>query len=139
MKTFKYNFYITDEPEEYDLYFLVTSYHDNGNMAIVMIDAEDDEEFGVLTKNLGEVEPGYAFIDTNNNSGAIKMLKKYKFAKDENYYESSGFTSYPLYKFDLEKMKDYIHPDSDYYLIENLKDNTLNNDELDKKGKELSK
>ena len=112
MKTFKY---ILISDVEHDLAFYVSSYT-NGNMAIDLIEPSCEEEphWSRMTVNIDRLMPNYAFVDTNNNSKIEGVLKKYKFAKFTGTTKISGFHEYPLYEFDLKKMKDYIHPESDY-------------------------
>ena len=114
MKTFTYRFL----GEDYELAFYVGSYTNNGNMAIQLILPKEEDVWGDLTVNLDFLMPGFAFVDTNNNSNIEKILKKHGFAKPTGTTRVSGFCEYPLYEFDLEKMKPYIHPESEYFLLE---------------------
>ena len=96
--------------------FLVTSYANNGNMAVI-IETEDGEPYIDLTVNLDYLMPFYAFVNTNNSLKLDKLLEKYKFAKPTGAIKNSGFCKYPLYEFDLEKMQEYISPLSDYLFL----------------------
>lgn len=86
----------------------------NGNLALSLVDVKTKEPILSLTVNL----PGYflekntSFVDTNNSPESIKIIKKYKLG--EQVYNGkfpiigmSGFCTYPLYKFDLERIEQY--------------------------------
>lgn len=82
-------------------------YPANGTLAVVLLD-EDDDEFCVLTVNLKESvllkDKVRAFVDTNNCPWAEEFLKENDLAVSDGRYASSGFCTYPLYIFDIEKI-----------------------------------
>lgn len=109
---------IVDEfGDKQKLCFYLSNYQSNGNMAIELVDDEDDTYCGV-TVNLDMLMPGYGFIDTNNSKWLEKFLKKNKFAKPTGTVQSSGYCVYPLYKFNLKNIKEYLHRESDYEFME---------------------
>ena len=87
-------------------------------MYIGLIMPKEEDVFGDLTVNISPLMPGFGFVDVNGNPGIDRVLEKNGFAKPTGVYKESGFNEYPLYEFDLQKMKPYIHPDSEYLLLE---------------------
>lgn len=93
----------------------------NGNLAILLIDAGDDfngEEFGTLTVNLGPVDPEYAALDTNNLPSALDFCVENGLGTKANIMLSSGFCSYPLVKFDIERLRELDPEGVEKYLAE---------------------
>ena len=85
-------------------------YVDNGNLAISLsyVDEDGDElPFTVLTVNLEPLPGYYGYVDTNNNPGAIEFIEKNGIGEFTGRYGYSGYCSYPLYKFDKEKISEY--------------------------------
>ena len=94
---------------EWDLTLYKSHYTHGGNLAVYAV-SDEGETFAVLTVNLetfdldGDQE--YAFVDTNNNPWAEKFLVDNNIAQPTNIKISQGFCTYPLYKFDLTKLKE---------------------------------
>lgn len=109
MKTLKYNY----RGEVHELICRVSQYM-NGNMAILLQDKDTGEGYDYLTVNLEDLPTGYAYIDVNNMKGADKMAEEFEIAKPVGYCLQSGWVTYPLYCFDLEKLKEYSSVSSDY-------------------------
>ena len=67
----------------------------------------DEGPFARLTVNLPGAKPPipYAYVDTNNCPWAVEFIKKYKLGEDTDMLGHSGYCSYPLYKFDLERLQ----------------------------------
>jgi hypothetical protein len=106
--TIKYSW--TRETDTHNLYLVADTYANNGTLAIIVMEVMPDgseEQFDVITTNIMESDllegDNLAFIDTNNCSWAEKMLKQHKFAKDTGDWGHSGWCSYPLYEFNLDK------------------------------------
>lgn len=91
----------------------VTTYADSG-ICMAVYDCETE---AVFTVNLGE-DTGYdmlmpfgcAYLDTNNNPGIDRLLEKAGLAKPYTIYgmmifQNSGFCGYPLYEFDIERLR----------------------------------
>ena len=80
-----YNSYGT----EYKIKLQLTTYQDNGNLALCATCYDEEykfwEPFGTFTVNLGE-----------------------KLPDDCAYVRQSGFCMYPLYKFDIAKIRSII-------------------------------
>jgi len=111
-KPFKYTIdYGFCEPEEHTLFLSTEQYEMSGSLAVevyeIPADGGEPEYFDTITVALPDSifieDEDVAYIDTNNCSWAVKMLKKMKLAKDTGDWSRSGFCTYPLYKFNLNK------------------------------------
>ena len=95
---------------DWKITFKVSSYANNGNLAISMIDWNDGyaEPYASLTVNLGDrgdtLPMNQAYVDTNNLSGIEAWIQKTGIGKFTGHVKPSGFCVYPLYEFDLEKI-----------------------------------
>lgn len=99
----------------------IERYCDPPNLAIDL-DSKDGPYTG-LTVNLGvPLPPNMAFIDTNNNPEAPEFLGKYGLAKFTGGLVQSGYCVYPLYEFDMNKLKEAAPKDFAHY-IESLPEN----------------
>ena len=96
--------------------FLTTSYAQNGNLSVLSYE-ENGEPFADDTVNFYFLEPGCAFIDTNNFPEIGNILEHEGIATPLNQYKRSGYCDYPLYEFNMAKLADYSMPGSDYFLI----------------------
>lgn len=93
---------------EYEVEALRAKYSNNGNLAIVLR-CENGEPFSTLTVNLSDypkLKPNMAFVDTNNNLTAEEFIKEYELGKPTGTIGFSGYCVYPLYEFDLDKIKE---------------------------------
>ena len=94
---------------EWDL-TLVRSHYNYGRGLAVIANTPEGECFAVLTVNLEtsnlNSDEEYAFVDTNNNPWAEKFLIKNNIAQPTNIKVPQGFCTYPLYRFDLSKLKE---------------------------------
>jgi len=93
MKTFKFN------DTEVSLSF--DTYRNNGTLAVLMNNVQEDELYGVITVNLGcpLQTDRLAFVDENNLPGIGAWLKRNKIATPLGYKQRSGFCQYELYSF----------------------------------------
>ena len=97
----------------YELSFVRAQYTNNKALAIQVMCKEEDDEFTIpfarLTVNLpksGLLDENCAFIDTNNcPTEVIELLTKEGVAEYMGYSETSGFCSYPCYRFSKEWLK----------------------------------
>ena len=96
-----------DAEEETETFYIVrTTYTDNDNLALFIRDSEG-AGIAVITVNLGDELPETdAFIDTNNNPWAVQLITAAGIAEDLDITGQSGFCSYPLFRFDLDKIPD---------------------------------
>lgn len=77
------------------------------NLCISLVE-ENGSPFSCLTVNLIQLPENYAFVDTNNMPSAEEFIKKYELGKSVDQWYTSGFCSYPLYVFDIEKIKEFM-------------------------------
>lgn len=80
-------------------------YHDN-NLCISLIDTSDNCVYGNITVNLQPLNPNMAAIDTNNIPEAEEFIKTYELGKDTGIRITSGFCTYPVYEFDMDKLNE---------------------------------
>lgn len=91
----------------------VGTYAMSGCLAMILEAVEETESVGMgeefyLTVNLREPAPApnMAYIDVNNlGNKAAAFLEKYGFARNTGKKKKSGFVTYPLYEFDLQKLR----------------------------------
>ena len=85
--------------EEYDLTFKVSSYANNGNLA-VLAECNDGEPYATVTKNTERiVSPNMAFVDTNNCTELIRAMLYNGYIEDALDTYVSGYCIYPLCRF----------------------------------------
>lgn len=81
-----------------------------GTLAI-LLESYNGEPIATLTTNLdngvcaanGEE---YAYVDTNNNPTAEEFIKENKLGTPTLIQSPSGYCVYPLYKFDLNRLRE---------------------------------
>ena len=68
----------------------------------------DEEPYATLTTCLGlkksKENESLAFLDTNNFPQGPAIVKELGIGEPTGLYKSSGYCTYPLYKFDLQKV-----------------------------------
>ena len=90
----------------YDVSIETSKYVYGDNLAIYLI-TEDGEPFATLTTNLAEwtLPNDKAFVDTNNCPWAEKFISDNKLGRPTGMTGTSGCCTYPLYRFDMDKLK----------------------------------
>lgn len=92
--------------------FVMDQYSENGNLYLGLVTHESGfpEPWQNLTVNLSvKCKENCAFIDTNNNgTEIIEWLMTNQLGRLTGRMESSGFCVYPEFKFDMQKLKQYI-------------------------------
>lgn len=90
--------------ETCDVYASRATYRDNDNLAVCLNEA-DGMPYATLTVNLGiKLPQNLAFVDTNNCPWAERFLRETGIATPMGQTASSGWCTYPLYKFDMSKL-----------------------------------
>ena len=82
----------------------------NNNLALELVCETEfgDEPYAIITTNFGEkLLDGYAYVDTNNCKWVKDFIEQNNLGIDTKNMKQSGWCEYPLYKFNLEKIKDY--------------------------------
>lgn len=90
-----------------NLCFGLSQYSYNGNLAIEAYDADNGEPYASVTVNLGLLLPEFAFIDVNNFPEIKEILESLGIAKYAGATRCSGYCKYPLYQFEMDKLKEY--------------------------------
>ena len=92
---------------EYRVCLFITKYMSNDTLALVM-HTDEGEPFCNLTTNIADSDTlcgnTMAFVDTNNCPWAEDFIAENKLGVPTGIYGQSGFCTYPLYKFDIEKI-----------------------------------
>lgn len=92
----------------YDGVFLrVGEYRGDGSVAIQAWNRQDGC-ICTLTVCLCDpgLEEGESYIDTNNCPWAIEFIEKEGLGKRTGIFGHSGFCTYPIVKFDMEKVRE---------------------------------
>ena len=93
--------------DTYRLGLYKTTYTNNDNLAIVVMDEDSQEQFTVLTVNIIDLpENNMAAIDMNNNADLAVAVEKAGFFTHTGIDIPSGFCMYPICVFDLDKIPD---------------------------------
>ena len=100
---------IINDYKEGKIYIYRDTYVNNGSLA-VFLKNEKGEGITVITVNI-EVsdyigDEQCAYVDTNNYPWVEKFLVKNNIAQPTGEIGCSGFCGYPLYRFDLNKLKE---------------------------------
>ena len=89
------------------VFFTLARYSMNNNLCINMVEVNEGP-WSTLTTNFDVVlAPDEAFVDTNNNTGIDKILVANGIAEPTGKGIQSGFCTYPLFKFNLDKVEEY--------------------------------
>ena len=95
---------------KYPIQLKVTSYLNNGNLAIQMYDWIEGypEPWAMLTVNLWDVcEKDCAYVDTNNNGKKIlDWIKKNNLGRVTGRERCSGYCKYPEVHFNEERLRE---------------------------------
>lgn len=100
----------------------VNTYMNNKSLYVGLTTVEDGcpEPYGNVTVNLLKSVPAYcAFVDTNNMPELEDFLVKNRIAEFTGIEQQSGFCSFPLYLFDLEKLREFCPVEMEVYEQEN--------------------
>ena len=103
---------LTEERRE-DLkncYMEVLTYPITNNLALLLTYVDEDgyeEPYCDITVNIIPLKENQGCIDINNAPWLIDWIEETGIAKDTGGKVSSGYVTYPIYKFDLEKLEMY--------------------------------
>ena len=105
MKTYEYNLY----NKTYKLKLKLDTYCNNNRIAVTA-DTADGEPFTMITVNIDDPMLNkldldtFNAVDTNNVPGVLEFIEKYELGVPVGIVQS-GYCSYPIVKFNLEKFK----------------------------------
>ena len=97
---------ITEWSTDRDCYLSVNQYSVDGSLCLQVVNDEDGL-ICTLTVYLGEVPNNRAYLDTNNCYWAEKLIKDLGIGFFTGKRCISGYCIYPLYEFDMNKIKEY--------------------------------
>ncbi len=110
--------------KEYEVELNVSSYSNNGCMYVGLTTKEDGhiEPFGNATVNISHTPaPDYCgYLDTNNLPTIEKFVRENDLGEPTGVVGFSGYCTYPLYKFNADKLRELCPEDMAIY-EENLK------------------
>lgn len=93
--------------ETVNLNVVLDKYNTYGNLHIGLW--SDGEPFADLTTNIYPLgSDNLAAIDTNNCPWATVLIKKYELGERTGNSVRSGFCDYPIYRFNMDKLKEYM-------------------------------
>lgn len=101
--------YIKDAWQGKENVFLrVGRYADRDRMYVGLV-CEDGEPYDDLTVNLPDVPmaEAQACLNTNHLPYAVEFVEKYHLAVKSGLLVKSGFCTYPVYLFDLERLREF--------------------------------
>ena len=101
----------------YKIKLRLTSYGNDNSLAIMATRYEEEykyeEPYATLTKNLNydDCDPApedCAYLDTNNINGVEEFVTENKLGEFTGITKPCGYCTYPLYRFDMAKIKSII-------------------------------
>lgn len=93
---------------EYDVTLEINTYLNNGCMYIGLVEqGEYPEPYGDLTVNLDGKVPDYCgYVDLNNMPELEKFIEDNDLGEFTGLTRRSGFCEYPLYMFNVDKLRE---------------------------------
>lgn len=101
--------------KDHPVTFVTSTYANNGNLRVDLVTYENGypEPWSNLTVNISKCEENCAFIDVNNNGKAIlDWLFENGLGSRTGGMERSGFVVYPEFKFNMDKLKEFMDNDT---------------------------
>ena len=90
--------------KNHEMTVVVSGYCCNNNLYVGLEDEEG--ELWDITVNLDQKLPSnQAYIDTNNFPDATMIINNHGLGKFTGKTAQSGFSTYPLYEFNMERLK----------------------------------
>ena len=93
---------------EYDVTLKRSTYQTNKTLAVCMFDETDGSPVATITVNIDDLfvkaNAEEAFVDTNNCPGIEQFLIENDIAEPVGIYGMSGYCTYPLYRFNIDKI-----------------------------------
>ena len=104
MKTFKL---VTPYGTYNDCYFRMYKYKIDNSLCLGIYNDEDGAIVR-LTIRLDTVPNNHAYLDINNCPFAEDLVEDLEIAKPTGKWIGRGFCAYPLYKFNINKVLEYV-------------------------------
>lgn len=83
---------------------IATKYEFYDNLCVVLAKKGTQEIYTVATKNIDSLPYDEAAVDTNNLPDITEFIEKYELGVNTGKTFKSGFCTYPIYRFYLNKM-----------------------------------
>lgn len=96
----------------------IQCYANNGCMYIGLIEIGGDypEHYGDMTVNLDGKCPDYCgYVDTNHMPQVEEFIRKNELGEFTGLTKQSGFCTYPLYMFNVDKLREMCPEGMEYY------------------------
>ena len=102
---------------EYKIKLQLTRYRNDNSLTITAMRYEEEyqywEPYATLTVNLNydDCDPApedCAYLNTNNNPGVEEFVNENKLGEFTGIRKQSGYCTYPLYRFDMAKIRSII-------------------------------
>lgn len=105
--------------EEFTVALTTARYEADNSLYIGMVYYDEDDEcwefFDDLTVCLSgekvDDSSTCSFINTENSSGALKLIRDYQLAVPTGVYKNSGFCAFPQFEFNMEEVSKYLFPE----------------------------
>lgn len=100
--------YVTPFGQKIKVELEIGNYQNNNCMyiGINQTDLEYPEPYGDVTVNLDGKVPDYSgYVDINNDPGIVDFIEKNELGAYTGIMGQSGYCYYPLYLFDVEKLR----------------------------------
>ena len=98
------------DKKDWPVTLLIASYA-NGNLVVVLqTDTEGvPQDFATITVNFPDEQllPDQAYLDINNVPGIEQFVREHQLAKPNGREKISGYCTYPLYTFDLDRCMEH--------------------------------
>lgn len=95
------------DEQVWKLGLFVSKYQTGGNLFIGLFDTENQEPFADLTINIQALPEGLSCVNTEDYPWLAQLIKDTGIGIPTGNYLKSAFGAYPVYKFDLNKVKEY--------------------------------
>ena len=122
-KTLEFESYLTHMP--FPVKLEINSYLNNQNLYIGLTDVSEmgPEPYGDITVNLGKVPAYCGYVDMNNMPELEKFIEEHKLGTFTGLVKQSGYCTYPLYMFDVERLRE-LCPDGMAVYEQSIKNKT---------------
>ena len=105
--------------KDLEIVMQVTSYQNNGQIAILLYEKKTGEYYSDLSVNVKDFDNKlYMAVDTNNFPYWEEFIKKYNLWTLVDYVHS-WFCSYPVYEMDLDELREWNELDVKEFMKEN--------------------
>ena len=87
-----------------DVEIVASRYEYYNNLCISFETTDTHETYSTITTNIKALPYNQAAIDVNNHPEAIEIIETNGLGVDTGKSVKSGFCTYPIYEFDMDKL-----------------------------------